>query len=412
MRNSQQHEVTHVGSRIVVAHSLSCWRFWRHPETFASRRRRTTGALPSSAGRNRIGKLLSAVVASFALTATTVCAQDGANVPEAIALLPFDSSGAPFSTSDDIAIMTEEIACVINSFESRIYCVDRRDGGINVFGGEGEGPGEFVGLTAIERGRDGQVVAVDIGRERLTFFKPGGTLVSETRLPSRFQPRLLRGDRLFGFKFEMLNLGGEILPGIVPMAADAYSGEILWERSDLADAVGRECFNGAVGASTPSGGLVFQVCGHELAFFAHRDAPTATVVASPNYIEALPNERDVSEHVELVSGIGLRRGSMMSASEIEAIAAEFREKPKEWILKPITFDFDDQNRLWAATTRDRDVFSYFDIWTGTAYAGAVRVRDRLMGFDIFGSTLVTLVERTPGERAIDWYDLSKVEWSH
>ena len=69
--------------------------------------------------------------------------------------------------------------------------------------------------------------------------------------------------------------------------------------------------------------------------------------------------------------------------------------------------------LGVATTRDHDAFSYFDIWTDTAYTGAVRVRDRLMGFDIFGSTLVTLVERTPGadgigERAIDWYDLGEV----
>lgn len=39
-----------------------------------------------------------------------------------------------------------------------------------------------------------------------------------------------------------------------------------------------------------------------------------------------------------------------------------------------------------------------------------RVLDRLMAFAIFGSTLVTLVERTPGqhgigELAIDWYDI-------
>ena len=191
----------------------------------------------------------------------------------------------------------------------------------------------------------------------------------------------------------------------------ASSGEVLWERTDLAGAVGRECFTGAVGALTPSGGLVFEVCGDELAFFAQRDAPTAIVVASPSYVETLPNERDMSDHMENITGVGRYGG--MSDSAIAAIVAEFREKPKEWILKRAAFGFDHQNRLWVATTRDHDAFSYFDIWTGTAYTGAVRVRDRLMGFDIFGSTLVTLVERTPGEdgigeRAIDWYDLGKV----
>lgn len=362
-----------------------------------------------------IRRLLAVVIGSFALAATAGCAPDGADLPEVIALQPFASSGAPFSNSVDIAIVSEGVACVINSFESRIHCVDHGDG-VAVFGRDGEGPGEFERLTGIERGRAGLVVAMEFG-DRITFFTPDGTVVSETRLPGLFQPRLLRGDRLFGFKLAMLDaLGDSDLPDYVPMVVDASSGEVLWERTDLADAVGRECFNGAVGASMPNGGLVFQVCGHELALFAHRDALTASVVASPSYVEALPNERDVSDHIDAVSGIG-RRGGSMSASQVEAIVAEFREKPKEWLLKPITFGFDDQNRLWVATTRDRDAFSYFDIWTGTEYAGAVRVQDRLMGFDIYGSTLVTLVERTPdedgiGEWAIDWYDLSNIEWSH
>ena len=349
------------------------------------------------------------VLAASTLVATAVGAQDAADVPDVIELLPFASSGAPFSTSKDIAIVSEEIACVINSFESSIHCVERGDGSVTEFGSEGEGPGEFVGLTGIERSREGQVVAVDVGRERLTFFKPDGTMMSETRLPADFYPSALRGDRLFGFELGMPDFSaGEYLPSYVPMEAGAYSGDVLWERKDLGDAVGRECFNGAVGASMPSGGLVFLVCEHELAFFALRDASTATVVASPSYVEALPNERDVSDHVGLISGVGLP----MSDSEIEAAAAEFREKPKEWILKPNPFDFDGQNRLWVATTRDRDAFSYFDIWTGTEYAGVVRVQARLLGYDIFGSTLVTLVERTRGEWAIDWYDLDTIEWSH
>ena len=355
---------------------------------------------------------LSAAVAIFALATTAGCAPDVAGVPEVIELLPFASSGAPLSASDDIAIVSEEIACVINSYETRIHCVDRSDGGVAVFGREGEGPGEFDGLTGIERGPGGQVVAMDYGAARMTFFESDGSLVSEAPLPPRFQPSQLRGDRLFGFELGMPDFAsGETQPTFVPMAADASSGEVLWERTDLADAVGLECFSGAVGASTPDGGLVFEVCGNELAFFADRDSPSATVVASPSYVETLPNERDMSDHMEDITGVGRYGG--VPDSVIAAIVAEFREKPKEWILKPDPFGFDHRNRLWVATTRDHDAFSYFDIWTDTAYTGAVRVRDRLMGFDIFGSTLVTLVERTPGgdgigERAIDWYDLGRI----
>lgn len=269
-----------------------------------------------------------------------------------------------------------------------------------------------TGSRAFERGPGGQLLAMDYGSARMTFFEPDGTLVSEAPLPPLFQPSQLRGDRLFGVELGIPGFAsGETQATYVPMAADASSGEVLWQPADLADAVERECFSGAVGASTPGSGLVFEVCGNELAFFVDRDSPTATVVASPSYVETLPNDRDVSERMELITGAGRYRG--MSDSAIAAIVAEFREKPKGWILRPDPFGFDHRNRLWVATSRDHDAFSYFDLWIDTVYAGAVRVRDRLMGFDIFGSTLVTLVERTPGEngigeRAIDWYDLGKV----
>ena len=49
-----------------------------------------------------------------------------------------------------------------------------------------------------------------------------------------------------------------------------------------------------------------------------------------------------------------------------------------------------------------------------AIAATVRIRDRLMGYELMGSTLVALVERRPGpdgiaQRAIDWYDIGALE---
>lgn len=370
------------------------------------------GAMP------RLETLPPAVVAAVLLAATAGCAAD---VPDPrqpqswdAELLPFASSPAPLSTLVDIAIVSEEVVCTTNSYESQLHCVDRTDGAVTTFGREGEGPGEFDGLTGIERGPDGQVVAMDFGAARMTFFEPDGTLVSEVPLPPLFQPSELHGDRLFGFKLGMLDFSSlEDLPDYVPMAASANSGEILWQRTDMSEILDRECFTGAVGTMTPGGGLVFEVCGQDLAFLADGHAETATVVASPNYAETLPSDRDVSDHLETITGVG-RHGGAISDSVIQVIVAEFREKPKDWILKPDPFAFDDQGRLWVATTHDREALSYFDVWTDTDNTGFVRVRDRLLGFDIFGSTLVTLVEREPvgltgvGEWGIDWYDLGKV----
>lgn len=354
-------------------------------------------------------------VPAVAVLCLSGCTSERADLSETIILSPVASQGAPISTSNDVAILSEEIACVINSYDFHIHCVGRINGNTTVFGGEGRGPGEFAAPPGIERSREGHVVALDIGEDRLTVFRPNGTLVSETRLPSGFYSNLLRGDRLFGFDLVMPDFEKEFLPSYVPMEVDISSGEVLWKRTDLADAVDRECFNPAVGASTPDRGLVFQVCEYELAVFSHKDAPTVTVVASPSYVEALPNERDLAAHMDVMLSVRSRAGPI-TESEEDALEAEFLAKPKEWLLKPSTFGFDRQNRLWVATTRGRDAFSYFDIWADTTYVGAVRVEDRLMGFDIFESTLVTLVERAPdkdgiAERAIDWYDIGEIDWS-
>lgn len=348
-----------------------------------------------------------------ALLCLSGCASERADLSDTMILSPFASHGAPISTSNHVAVLSEEIACVSNSFESHIHCVDRINGYVTVFGGEGRGPGEFVTLSGIGRSRDGHVVAMDIRENRLTFFRPNGTLVSETRIPQGFSPTLLRDDRLYGFELVMPDFVAEFQPSYVPMEVDIFSGEVLWKRADLADAVDRECFNPAIGASSPVGGLIFQVCEYELAFFGHKNALTVTVVASPSYVETLPNERDLAAYIDDIIPIRSRAGPIPE-SEMDAIAAEFLEKPKEWLFKPTPFGFDNRNRLWVATTRDRDAFSYFDVWIDTTYVGAVRVEDRLMGFDIFDSTLVTLVERAPDEdgiteRAIDWYDLGEID---
>ena len=75
--------------------------------------------------------------------------------------------------------------------------------------------------------------------------------------------------------------------------------------------------------------------------------------------------------------------------------------------------YDDHGRLWVATERDRARYSYLDRYLGTEYIGSVRVRDRLLGYDVYGSTLATVVEREPdadgiGWREVDWYDIGRL----
>ena len=137
-------------------------------------------------------------------------------------------------------------------------------------------------------------------------------------------------------------------------------------------------------------------CEGKLVFMDHRDAESARVVESPTYVEELPNERDVAAHLGIYRRMADWTGMALPATEVRESEREFRETPKMWFLRGNALVFNGQDRLWVATNRDRDTFSYFDIWVGTGYDGTVQIRDRLMGFDLLGSTLVALVERKPG----------------
>ncbi len=345
--------------------------------------------------------------------------------PQVVVLEPVASSPAPMSYDDDIALVTEEVACVINSYEYRVRCTDRDGSVVGVFGRDGDGPGEFRGASGVERGPDGTLAVIDLQLQRISFFLTTGTYESAASMPGGFFPSVLVGTRAFGTDHfrnvdfsDVANRSPDDVLRPTHMGIDVASGEIVWERSDIRDVVDLECGPVVLGMPDPRGGYVFRACQELLVFLEDRDDTTATVVASPTYVEELPNQRDVDDYTE---GLAQLAGTMAQAaggvsvarSAMEPYAAGYREDPKMWFLTGIPFKFDRKGRLWVGTTRDRDAYSYLDVWIGTEYVGTVRIRDRLMGYDLFGSTLAALVERAPGpegiaERAIDWYDISEV----
>lgn len=345
--------------------------------------------------------------------------------PQIVFLEPAASSSAPMSYNNDIALVSEEIGCIINSYEHRIRCTDRDGSVVGVFGREGDGPGEFRGASGVERGPDGTVAVIDLRLKRISFFLTNGTFESAVSMPGAFFPQVLVGTRAFGedhFKnvdfSDIASRSPDDMFRPTHMGVDVASGEIVWERSDIRNHFDLECGRVVLGMPDPRGGYVFRACQELLVFLEDRDDTTATVVASPTYVEELPNQRDVDEYME---GLARLAGSMAQAaggvsvarSAMEPYASGYREDPKKWFLTGIPFKFDRKGRLWVGTTRDRDAYSYLDVWIGTEYVGTVRIRDRLVGYDVLGSTLAALVQRAPrpdgiAQRAIDWYDISEV----
>ena len=344
-----------------------------------------------------------------------LCTACGSTPEEAtvIPLEPVATAGAPLSGISSIALADEATACVIDSYEDRIHCMNRRDEEVGAFGRPGEGPGEFRSLVEVVGGPDGTIGAIDWGLARMTVFETTGTLVSEVALPffGPFRARAPFESALFGYG--MASRSGDLSAGfqILHTELDLASETIVWERAYPVDLVDTGCDPGtsaelARGVPTPEGGMVFPVCDGQLIFLADRDGGDATLVRAPLYVEELRSEAEMEAYA------ALQRTSPFGS---EAAAERRRTTPLRYnVGRPV---FDDRDRLWVLTRRFHEGFSQLDIYAGTRHVGVVQVRDQAVGFDLRGSTLVVLVNRPVGpddpdgfpDRGIDWYDISGLE---
>lgn len=340
------------------------------------------------------------------------------NAPAAAVAPPLvAATDVPLSESQSVALVRGDTACVVESYEFRIHCVARSGRVVGVFGREGEGPGEFSSLVMVARGPDGDVALVDMVLSRLTLFRLDGAVLSQTQLPGGFLAVQIAHDRIVGSVLDA-SAGkdqGEdrpILPPAIPMEVDVQTGRVLWSRQGMTDAARTDCLMLAEIGISPAGGLVARDCSRRgLVFFEDKDGE-GTVVSSPIYSEELPNERDVDAYL---AGMARLWGGSGQASRAwrDGWASEFRNTPKAWYRGPLRFD--GEGRTWIAISLDRDRRSYFEIWADAEYVGSVRIRDRVIGYDILDATLVALVERNPdrngvSQRAIDWYDIAGLEF--
>lgn len=211
----------------------------------------------------------------------------------------------------------------------------------------------------------------------------------------------------------MANRSGDLSAGfpVLHTELDLASETIVWERAYPVDLVDTGCDWGTVGelfggVPTPTGGMVFPACGGLMVFMVDRDGNDATLVEAPLYVEEFRSEAEIEAFA------AMQRTSMFGS---EAAVERYRRTPLRYnVGRPV---FDDRERLWVLTRRFLKGRSQLDIYTGTRLIGVVQVRDRAVGFDLRGSTLVVLVDRPVGpddpdgypDRAVDWYDIDKLE---
>ena len=375
--------------------------------------------------RRRFGPVKAALMLAVAalLAVTGACVQDDA-VGEAI-LTPevIGTAALPLSESDAVALLADEhIACVDDSYETQVRCVDVEGAVVGVFGQRGEGPGEFDSPTSLARGQEGTVGVHDPGLGRFTVFEPSGAYVSEVLAPVLDVPFRSFGTVLSGVEVDIMVMLGVETSGSLMTRYDVNiaTGEVVREEASPEGPWDVACGEVVWGIPDRAGGWVFVACEGHLIFVG--DTGDATVLRAPT---EFPDERDVAREEERLWTVqrsllpeeatralqGTSDGTYRSFVD-ESLEA-YRAKPKPYHLGTENQLFDSANRYWIATQRDTHEWSYLDVYENAEYVGSVRVSDRIRGFDLLGSTLVVLVERQVGpddadgipDRALDWYDI-------
>ena len=348
------------------------------------------------------------------------CGQDDAGgeaifTPEVIA-----TAAVPLSENEQVALLADErIACVADSYETQVRCVDMEGAVVGVFGRKGEGPGEFDSPAYLARGEEGTVGVHDVGLGRFTVFEPSGAYVSEVRAPaSQFVPLRSFGKVLPGVEVDiMVMLGVETSGSLVTrLDVNIATGEVVREEASPPGPWDVACGEVTWGIPNRAGGWVFVACEGHLIFVG--DTGDATVLRAPAYVLELPDERDVTRREEELMAFnrGLGRLGFSPSQPIAERLESYRDTPKRYFLGTEHQLVDAADRYWVATQRDTHEWSYLDVYEKAEYVGSVKVRDRLRGFDLLGSTLVVLVDRQVSaddgdgipDRALDWYDIGEL----
>ena len=331
---------------------------------------------------------------------------------QAAVMVPISSWATPLSKNASVALIDGHTACVIVSYEFQVQCLDRAGEFVGVFGGEGDGPGEFRFAYAVVRGDERTVAVIDPLASRLSVFKPTGELVTEVAVPRVFEPLSPIGETTVGTYMPDFLSDKKVLAEV-----DLSGGAVLWQRelrmpSDIG--LPPEC-GLSWGALSQEEVLAFGACQSQLLFYTVRGEGEVIAIEAPTYTGELPNQRDIDEYREGTRF--LYRDGVVPDAAVREFAKNRRVVDR---IPGRAMTYDASQRLWVGAGRNRDRSSSLDLYLDKAFLGTVQVQDRMLGFDVLDGTLVVLVERGVDEdadrdgipdRGVDWYDVRDIELS-
>lgn len=368
-----------------------------------------------------IANLRAPLSALVVITATGANACDSAATRSPVApkaMVPFAQHSVRLSESDEIALVADTLACVVDSYESNVVCYDSQGAEVVVWGTEGEGPGEFP------KGGPGDLISIGSARlgawssshRRLSVFRVDGVHIADLNLPVpgvfAGGPTAFRADTGVGDRFWLTAVSPTGEASFATIEFDLATQQIVWEHASETLHSVEPCEGTDAtlrpGAIHSNGSLHYFSCHGAIVHLPDpKGGGRVFVEGMPTYREEYPSEREVASR---------RRAMRFLGPALADHIDEYRSTPKLFpALGESARAYDTGGRFWVGTRTTSDS-SEVDLYDGTDYVGTVRIRDELVGLNIRGSIMVALVDRRPGlgdtigmpERGLDWYDISRV----
>lgn len=143
---------------------------------------------------NRLRSTDASTISGGLLAWALLSACQGSGSPSPLtSLSPVAATPVPLSANAAIAAADERTVCTTVSWDYQIHCTSRRGATVAIFGGEGEGPGEYRRISALMRGPAGTIAVSDWRLDRVTVVDyRSGAVVQETRVYCALVYRILQ----------------------------------------------------------------------------------------------------------------------------------------------------------------------------------------------------------------------------
>lgn len=315
----------------------------------------------------------------------------------------------PLTSSNRVAVVGPDVACIFDSYEVVIACGDREWTSFRTFGNEGRGPGELL-AGSIVPGRAGTLWFVDMRQRRLSQFTPDGAFLGSAPMPGAVLPVGRVTDEGWFGGHHPPQPGGH---GVLQVAWTSVHRDTTYHQQFRVPEAALDADGILQGLiRMPNGEAIVAVGSSRIAWFDSAGVYLG-VLRVPDLEPTTPTERELAEKAE----DGRRFHRLIGRPVPPDLLDPFRERligPRAWAPPIETLAGDDSGRLWMLSRRPSDAGTYVEVFERDGHRGAIELPGLVRSITVAGALLVALVDMEPdefglGRKRLDWYRIRTTE---